>query len=198
MLPLYTHYFSPEEFGYWDITITTITLLIPFITFELTAATYRWLLDTTAQQERIRIISSGFFQIVTHMAIANILAILIFINITLPLKWEALIVLNALVISGFLQQCARGIGRNKLFAAMGILQTGLVVSLNLLFILYFRLGIEAFFYATMIAGMVVIVFAWIRMGFSQFIRFSKRSKQFGEIIFTMPSQSFPLSQAGGS
>src|SRR5690625_1129282 len=46
LLPLYTHYFNPEAFGFWDITITTITLLIPIVTLELTSATYRWLIVT--------------------------------------------------------------------------------------------------------------------------------------------------------
>ncbi|MEI3611996.1 oligosaccharide flippase family protein [Pseudogracilibacillus sp. SO30301A] len=169
MLPLYTRYFTPKDFGTWDLAITTITLLIPFITFELTAATYRWLLDKQTNYSIQTIISTGFIQVLRHSLLFNLLAILLFFFSNFSYKWEALLLLNVMIFSSFVQQCARGLGHNRLFATLGIIQTSIVISLNLLFILYFKLGIEALFYANSIAGICIIILACYRMNFIQYL-----------------------------
>lgn len=169
MLPIYTRYFSPEAFGMWDITITTVTLLIPFVTLELTAAMYRWLIVEEQYYEQRKVISTGFIQIIRQLALVNSAAVLIFLYYSFPYQWEALFFLDTLVMSGFMLQCARGLKRNVLFATLGLLQSIIVVGSNLIFIFIFKLGIEAFYYANIIAGIVVIFIAWLKLNFHHYV-----------------------------
>lgn len=194
MLPLYTRYFSPEEYGTWDLFVTTITLLVPFITFELTAATYRWLLDQTFDSKKT-IISTGFFQLMRHAIVFNTIAIAVFLFINFSYQWEALLFINTMMISSFILQCARGLQRNKLFASLGIMQTAIIVGLNLIFILVFHLGIEALFFANILAGVVVIVFAWKKLHFSQYLSLKNRSK---ELLRDYISYAVPIIPAAAS
>lgn len=176
MLPLYTRYFSPESFGMWDIVVTSATLLVPLITFELTAATYRWLLDEQSVASKETIISTGFFQHVRHMIVFTVIAVSLFLFLSFPFKWEALILVNCMIIGSFIQQCARGLKRNILFATLGFMQTIIAISLNLVFILIFKLGIESFFYANSIAIITSSIFAWKKLNFQQFLSRNNVSK----------------------
>lgn len=176
MLPLYTHYFTPAEYGLWDLVVTTATLLAPFITFELISAVYRWLLEENEAESKKSIITTGAVTILRNLIIFNLLAIVVFLIVSIPFGWLALIYINATVFSSFIQQCARGLGFNKLFALIGIIQTVIMVAFILLFIFVFAIRIEAFFYASIIAAMAVIIYAWKAMHFSQYIALSAYSK----------------------
>jgi len=169
MLPLYTHYFTTAEYGFWDLVVTTSTLLAPFITFELVAAVHRWLLIEKDEEKQKSIITTGAFTILRNLVFFNVVAIIIIFIVQLPYGWEALVFINLSVASSFIQQCARGLGFNKLFASLGIIQTTITVALNLFFILVLELRLEAFFYASIIAFICVILFAWTRMRFSKYI-----------------------------
>lgn len=176
MLPLYTFYFTTSEYGLWDVVVTTATLLTPFLTFELVSATYRWLITENNEQKRKIVITTGTLSIVRNVAVFNVLAIILFLFVSLPYQGLALLFINVTIVTSFLQQCARGLGRNMLFASMGIIQTAIVVLLNLYFILVLQLRVEAFFYAFIIAGVLVSLFAWIRLRFHQYLDFSTYSK----------------------
>ena len=43
MLPLYTLWLSPEEYGEYDLTVSYISLIIPFITMQLEQAIFRFI-----------------------------------------------------------------------------------------------------------------------------------------------------------
>lgn len=176
MLPIYTHYFSPAAFGTWDIVLTTATLLVPFITFELTSATYRWLIDPQNTHDKKTLISTGFFRMLKNTIIFNIIAVLLISTFPFSYNWEAILFINVLIFSSFIQQCTRGLDHNKLFAAQGIIQTGIIVTLNIIFIVILKLGIEAFFYAHNIAGTLVTTFVAIKLNFKQYIHPAHNSR----------------------
>lgn len=177
MLPLYTHYFSPSEYGLWDLVITTSTLIAPFITFELVAAVYRWLIEEENVENQKSIITTGAITILRNLLFFNVLVTVLLFFIAIPYGWIALIYINVDIIVSFIQQCARGLGHNKLFASIGLIQTALSVTLILGFIFILQLRLEAFFYAAIIAGTCVIIFAWRTMNFGQYISHQAYSKK---------------------
>src|SRR5699024_12345934 len=75
----------------------------------------------------------------------------------------------------FMQQCVRGLQLNRLFAWMSVLQSLIMISFNLYFILYLHLDIVAFFYAHIIANIIVILIAW------------RKSKFYTSLSYTAPS-----------
>lgn len=189
MLPLYTRYFTTSEYGLWDLIVTTTTLLAPFITFELVAAVYRWLIKEKDEASKKSIITTGAVTILQNLLIFNVIAIAVFAFVSVPYGWEALVLTNVLIVSSFIQQCARGLGFNKLFAALGIIQTAIIVLLNLFFIFVLELRLEAFFYSSIIAGICVIIFAWKIMRFSRYISLKSYSK---DIIKSFLTYSVPI------
>src|SRR5699024_9455742 len=147
MLPIYTTYFSPAAYGTWDLFFTTMTLLMPLVSFELSAATYRWLLQTNEEKDQRIAISTGFFALLTHTGISIIIAIIVFLLVDFPFQVEALVLLLSMI------------------------------SFNLYFILYLHLDIVAFFYAHIIANIIVILIAWRKSKFSTYLSYTARSRK---------------------
>src|SRR5690625_2151602 len=134
MLPIYTAYFSPSEYGVWDLIMTTIALLIPFISFELSSATYRWLIQATTKIEQQTIISTGFYSLLRHMIVSTVIAFIIFLIIEFPLQWQSLFLLQSMMLFSFIQQCLRGLGLNVLFASSSLMHALIMITCNLYFI----------------------------------------------------------------
>lgn len=177
MLPIITRYFTPAEFGTWDIALTAVTLLIPLVSFELTAATYRWLLDETELVARIHVITTGFFQLGKQLMIGNIFLSIIFLMFSFPYQWALLCLLNTNIISSFFIQCVRGLRKNSLFATLSILQSLVVFGMLLIFMFVFFLRVEAFFYAHIIANIVVIIVALVLARLAKYIRWRAFSRK---------------------
>ncbi|MYL40824.1 lipopolysaccharide biosynthesis protein [Virgibacillus salexigens] len=176
MLPVYTHYFTTEEYGTWDIVLTTSSLLAPFISFELVSAVYRWLIVERDKQQQIKIITSGTIALVRNLLCFTILAFICLAFISIPYGMLTLLLINVVIINSYMQQCARGLGFNILFASLGLLQTTIHILLILLFLFGFQMRIEAFFYAYILANMAAILLAWILMRFHRFLSLQTYSK----------------------
>lgn len=188
MLPLYTHYFTTSEYGLWDLIVTTTTLLAPFITFELVAAVYRWLINEQDEEEKKSVITTGVITLLRNVIIFNVITVIVLLFVSVPYGWEALVLTNVLIASSFFQQCARGLGFNKLFASLGIIQAAIIVVLNLIFILALDLGLEALFYSSIIAGVCVILIAWKTMQFGNYISVHAYSKDLIKsfLVYSVP------------
>lgn len=188
MLPLYTRYFTTAEYGLWDVVVTTATLLAPFITFELVAGVYRWLLGETDESKKQQIITTGAVIILRNLLLFNVVAVAVLLLTSIPYGWLALLYVDISIVVSFIQQCARGLGYNKLFALIGVLQTVITVALNLIFILIFHLRLDAFFYSAIIAGIGVTIVGWLTMKFSHYLSAKAYSKSIIKslLIYSMP------------
>ncbi len=188
MLPFYTHYFSPDEFGMWDLIITTIAFMTPFISMEMIAAVYRWLLDAKDDANRQQVISTGTWIITRNLLLFNGLAVVVLLLFSIPYGWLSLIVINTDVISSFVQQITRGLQRNILFASLGIVHAITFVAFILILIFVMHMRIEAFFYATIAANILVTAVAIIRANIHTYVgfHFLKRSLIKPMLMYALP------------
>ncbi len=60
LVPLYTYYISPDDFGYYDIVLTLTFLAMGFITFQLRDGTFRFLLDNEDEYTRKGVVSFSY------------------------------------------------------------------------------------------------------------------------------------------
>lgn len=176
MLPLYTDYFTTTEYGLWDLVFTTITLLTPFISFEILNAVYRWLLDCKDKEERDTIISTGFFFTLRNMLIFNVFAVILLNAIHISYGVLAVILINLSILNDFIQKCVRGCGHNKQFAIIGIIQTIVIVSSNLFFIFVLGLRLETLFYSSILSNIAGILIGWFTLKFHKYLSFNLYSK----------------------
>ena len=60
LVPLYTYFISPDDFGYYDIVLTLTFLAMGFITFQLRDGTFRFLLDNEDEYTRKSVVSFSY------------------------------------------------------------------------------------------------------------------------------------------
>src|SRR5690606_7012343 len=121
LVPVYSFYLNKESFGTYDLVITTINLLVPFVTLQISDSVLRWLITSKDQQERNNAIYGGI--VVSTIGIIVISAICLLTYLIHSLKGHFWItVLSILsIVYPFLQQVTRGLGFSKLFAFNGVI-----------------------------------------------------------------------------
>lgn len=155
IVPLYTYYISTSDMGDYDILITTISLLTPIITLRISDAAYRWMLHKI--QPAKDCISSTYRILLTSSILTTIIVIGInqIHTIQYCYYFIALLILGRWLES--LQTLLRGLNKQKLFAASGIIYTLTYVVINLIKIVYLKQGVTALFEGTIISQILNII-----------------------------------------
>lgn len=162
LLPLYTTYLTKIEFGTVDILMSTLPLIAPIFTMQVTESVFRFLMTGKSDNDR-------------KMTITNALAIfmigfIVFIFLYLPLLYHfgfnygILFLLYYLVtyIGVFLQQVLRGLQKTVDYAVTGVISTVVHVVLNIFLLTVLGLGGEALLLSSIAGSMVIIVYAVFR------------------------------------
>lgn len=159
IVPLYTYYISTSEMGNYDLVTTTVSLLTPIITMRISDAAYRWLLHNVGNKKNC--ISATYRVLIfgSLLSAAIILIINAFIPITYCYYFVALLVLGRWLES--LQTLIRGLQKQGLFALSGIVQSFIFLGLNVLFIVFFRQGVDGMFRSAIIGYCVTILLIFI-------------------------------------
>ena len=112
LLPIYSFYLNREEVGYYDLILTSLMLLTPLLTLQISESVYRWLLDTKEGENQSKIISNG----VLVLGFGIVLSTLLFILFRNQTKLEYLnyifLIFILYCVFPFLQQTVRGLGKN--------------------------------------------------------------------------------------
>ena len=190
LLPLYTSVLAKSEYGVVDLITTYVTLLVPLITLQLETSTFRFLIDArSSQQEKTNIITNSLFLCLFLTFIVTILSV--FVNCFIKIHYFIYIVFMIFVtiLSNFVLQVARGKG-NVVNYSIGCTITGIMtIILNLLFLLYFKLGIIGMFLAQIISNFICFIFIFIKEKLWNFININNMSKY---TCFELLRYSLPL------
>ncbi|NMA84104.1 MAG: oligosaccharide flippase family protein [Epulopiscium sp.] len=191
LVPLYTSVLSTAEYGSYDIVHTTINLLIPILTLNISDSVIRFSIDKENNPQKV--FSIGL-SVVVKAWLAFLLVIIInnIFNIIPVLKtYSRYMVLLFLVISLYqlCSQFARGTDRIVDLSIAGIVNSFTMISFNILFLLYFKLGIAGFFMANILSSLIAVIYFIIRLKIYKYIIKIKNSDT---MIKDMKNYSRPL------
>lgn len=156
IVPLYTYYIKPEDYGTYDLLCTAITLLIPFVTLQLSEAIICWMLDEKNNKKSV------VHCILNILLVNMVLTIVVFSVGTwlfdIPYRIYVMILLLAKSFCMILQQITRGLANNKLYTVSGILYSIIFLSINVFVVVVLRVGIEGLLISDIISSAVISVF----------------------------------------
>lgn len=157
MVLVYTHFISTDDLGYYDLIITTISLLHPVVLLMIDDGIYRWMVDPN-QKFKKEIVSVGI-KLVNITSIVVILAFCI-LNIFVYVPYALLIVLffYSSIIYQIMLNAVRGLGNSRLYAASGILNSFLLLTVEVIGIVVLNFGVEVLLIAAVFSNIVAIVF----------------------------------------
>ncbi|WP_369753134.1 lipopolysaccharide biosynthesis protein [Flavobacterium sp. WC2409] len=168
-----TYTLSKKEIGEYDLIMTTIFFIVPFVSFQIDASLLRWLLDSPGKEQSKAIFENVFFLLFFNIIVFSI--IFFILNIIFTIEYGAyLYVLSVFqIILPTLQQGTRGIGNNKLYAATGVIYSLLYVFTTILFLYVFKFGVEGVLLGNIIAVFIVLILLLYKNKWFKFFKFKK-------------------------
>lgn len=157
LLPLYTFYLSPSQFGTVDIITITVSLFIPVFTLSIINSILRFVMDKNYDKQSVLInslivASIGFFILLLAFPLVSMVS---------PIKEYTLFFYSILFIQIFnslLAQFVRANGFIKLFAINGIITALVLLLSNLIFIAFLEMSIYGYFISFILAYFISSIF----------------------------------------
>lgn len=190
LVPLYTSILSTEEYGIYGIYSTTISLLVPILTLNLSEAALRFSLDKRYEKKKIFsfcfkyiifgsilvgcfTLVNSFFDIVPMIKSFGLYFIMMFITTAL----------NCLIMA-----FARGIEKINALAISSFIGTAGILFFNIFFLLFLHQGLKGYFLANILGTTVQIVCLVVAIKLWRYITFTKESNEYkNELIqYSLP------------
>lgn len=189
LLPLYTFYLTTEEYGYYDLIISSISIIVPIITLQVYDSTYRYLLDAKSESEKKKIISSAFCVSVAVVVLFMFIYYFFVGFIELRYKYQILVLILSFVFSNFFQLTARGLKKNVVYAVANLLFVIITLLFSSLFIIVFNLKLDALLYSSILSNFFVILYINFKLAMHRLIDLNSFSR---ELLIKMIKYSIPL------
>lgn len=174
LVPLYSFFLTKSDLGYYDILLTTLTLLVPLVSVQISEATYRWLMDVKLSHDEHyrRVISTSFYILV--MGLITWTIALHFAFIFISFKYQTLFVLLVLVTTTlqYLQQVARGLKKTRSYSASGLLYTLLLLLFNGVLLYSCDDKLFGVLIATILANLICVLYLGFSSGIGNYFRLS--------------------------
>lgn len=175
LLPLYTVYLSPDEFGFVDLVVVYTVLLAPLLILQLDRASFRELIEARGNKNLSKRIISNTLQIVTPVVlIATLLYGIVASLIGIPHSILILSAILAISLSTLFLQFARGLGRNDVYAKASIILGATNLLLAICLVAGLHLNVLGALVALSTAHMLASLYIFVSVRLYEYISFSKK------------------------
>lgn len=163
MVAVYTHYVSESDMGYYDLCLTIIFLIIPFLTFQLRDGAFRFLLETDESERKNKIITFVYRTLISNTAISIVITLLLAMFTSIDYLWYCFLLLIAMSFFEVITQVARGLGDNVAFVTTSIISSIGIGVFGVIFLVILPWGIEGIFISNILARIVALVYLEYRL-----------------------------------
>ena len=169
LVSLYTAKLTTQEYGSYDLIVTIITFLTPFITLTLEESMFRFLIDAKNKREEKSIITQTVLTILTMLTVACL--IIFFIIKIFSIKTTSLFIpyVIAVVLMAMMNALVRGLGKIKLYSLSNFILSVLTIVLNIVLILGTNLKVDGLLLSVIIANIVMVLFLAVRLHLRRYI-----------------------------
>ena len=190
MLPLYTRMLTTSDYGQLDILQTTISLLIPLVTFQVVEAVFRFSVDMRDEDSASKVLTNGIFLCLIGMLI-TLLLFPIFNNFEPFATYTTMfyLIMFLTIFHGIIKQFVRGLEKIKTFVAADLIYTGSFVTFNIVFLVNLRMGLRGYFLSMVLAHLVAIIVLIIFANVFKYLNLKSFNKK---LLKTMLIYSIPL------
>lgn len=191
LVPLYTSVLSTEEYGSYGLYSTTISLLVPILTVNLSESALRFSLEKNYNKKNVFSFCFKYVLIGT-IVISGVSLINHFTSIipVLDQYWYYLIIMFfTTALNCLLMAFARGIDKIFNLAISGLIGTIGVLFFNIYFLVVLRWGLNGYFLANILGTSVQMVYLSISIKIWTYITFGKTKNPYREELI---KYSWPL------
>ena len=174
LVPLYTNCLSAEEYGIYDLVITTIQLILPIITANAAAGLLRFTIDVAVDNDVVITIWAKLFSIGCIIASLGLL-IIRFIPLFGRIHGIEVLIFGYFVSYAIVQSMVsygKGLERVSTVAIAGVISSVVMLLANIVFLLIFHMGIYGFFLASFLSQFISAIYYVVTLPVIGHIKFS--------------------------
>lgn len=150
MVRFYTGYLTTAEYGTSDLITQTANLLLPLVSLGITNGVFRFAIDS--KYDKKSVFSAGLISITLGGLLFLIIAPLLgLVQQFEGYIWLIVVYTMASCYHSLCSQYIRAVGNTAFFAIQGIINTSLVIVLNILFLAVFDMGIMGYVLSVVLA-----------------------------------------------
>lgn len=161
-LPIITHKISQDAYGYYDLINSLSFIIIPIATVQSNEALYKYY-HSSVNKERDCLINSVLF--LNILGIVGIAVCTLFLSKMIKIRYPLYIWLflsfNTLLL--FVQKMARAKKDNKKYSVSSIVNCGILLLLQVVFLYVFNMNEDGLLLAGAIGALTATLYLWIRL-----------------------------------
>ena len=169
LLPLYTSKLTTNEYGTYDLLITISIFILPLITGLLEESMFRFLIDVKNPKDKDKVITQTIIGILISTVIFSIFSTLMLFITKYNYGFIFILYIISCIFINVINALMRGLGNFKLYSFSNFVIGTIVLTLNLLFILVFKMGINSLLIASICANIGVSLYIFFRLKIYRFI-----------------------------
>lgn len=196
LLPIYTSFLNPAEYGLVDLVTICITLVVPAITLQTEMAAFRFLIDVRGEEhKRSRVITN--IAALATMSVIPWLVIFIILGVAFNFSYTAHVVFLGLasMIFNVSAQIARGLGNIRLYAVSSVIASLSVLSGTVIFVVFMKMKSDGVLLALAMGSFVAASFLVIRIQLWRYLKWNDLDRGLQKEIL---GYSIPLVPNGAS
>ncbi|HAN44775.1 MAG TPA: hypothetical protein DCP97_05225 [Ruminococcaceae bacterium] len=157
LMPLYTRLLTTYDYGVIDNIVNTANLMIPIVSLSITEGVIRFSLDKSIKKSDA--FSTGIKTVIIGFAVFSFF-VPVFLKIKFIAPYTALIYLYVLMacLRSVCSQFVRALGLIRLYTFDGVATTAIVILFNIVFLIYFKMGITGYVLSIILTDVVSVIF----------------------------------------
>ena len=147
LIPLYTSVLSTNDYGIADLIINTINMVYPALTLNIMEATLRFAFEKEVSKDDV-LVNSIVFVFISELILVAATPFVGRFSVSMRDYWlwfETIFL--GYNLQQILSQYVKGIGKTRVFAVSGVIHTVVLISSNLIGLLFLKLGLEAYLFS---------------------------------------------------
>lgn len=188
LLPLYTNYLDPAEYGEVDIYINILAMLYSIVSLQSCESVFRFMVDAKTDEDKTSIISNALIISLFGIVVFSV-GMIIFSAIT-GFEYALVFILYVSfnIFALFSQQAIRGLNYTVLYSTIGVISTFVQIASNIIFIIICKFGAVSLLWAHVVTYIFIFLSILIKCNFFRYFKLSaisfKRIKE--HLAFNIP------------
>jgi len=157
-----TYYLTKEDLGTYDIILTTVSLITPILSLQLTDAVLRWLAADGSSANTSKVITNILFIILVTVLAFMPVYLLAGVLMPIPSQLMVFLLIATSAMLPLMQIAARGNGKNTLFAVSSVVYASVYTAFTILFVVVYQMHVEGMLYANISANICTFLFIFAK------------------------------------
>ena len=172
LVPFYTYYLTPDEYGISDLVFTVSQLAIPFFSLVIFDAVIRFSLERKDRPQDALLVglTVWFFGSLLAIAVTPFYGLY---KAIAEWRWYVTAYISASILLSIELNYLKAVNKNALYSTICVLQTLSLACINILLVAHLKMGIKGYLIAYVSANIIAGIMAFVFGGLSEELKKAK-------------------------